>query len=434
MPTCASRTRGSPARTCSCASIRADGWRSTTSLNGTYVNGYRMPVIDIHDGQSINVGNPQGPRLTFEIGSQQADRPANPDAIGAGLRAAHPGLVGEPRAGRAPQRPGPPRQTREQTPRPARGRTGPAPAPPKPPGPPGSPRQPRPYQHKVTPPPAPPRPASPREELTVVNTGSPPNTKPPAEFTVIDAKPGDVSNLATRICEISLAALGGRPGTRGTSAGGRHRHARSRRGQRHRRRRRAGLAPARDAVADAAGHRDPRPQRQRDVRQRHPGRARRSCPRATWSLSATSTWSSRNSTLLPRKEAETRTGGLEVRGVKYTVDNGKQLLRRHLADSQARHADRHHRGVRRRQDHAGPADRRLRPAQFRLGHVRGPRHARRIRVPAQPDRHGPAGRRGTPPADGEPGVGLRRRTAAATRHQQSRPRPGRQPRCSKSST
>ena len=33
-----------------------------------------------------------------------------------------------------------------------------------------------------------------------------------------------------------------------------------------------------------------------------------------------------NSTLLPRKEAAARTGGLEVRGVKYVVDNGKQLL------------------------------------------------------------------------------------------------------------
>src|SRR6201992_4144966 len=41
------------------------------SLNGTYLNGYRMPVFDVHDGQSVNVGNPQGPRLTFQIGSQQ---------------------------------------------------------------------------------------------------------------------------------------------------------------------------------------------------------------------------------------------------------------------------------------------------------------------------------------------------------------------------
>src|ERR1700753_3751233 len=38
------------------------------SRNGTYLNGYRTPVIDIHDGQSITVGNPQGPRLTFEFG------------------------------------------------------------------------------------------------------------------------------------------------------------------------------------------------------------------------------------------------------------------------------------------------------------------------------------------------------------------------------
>ena len=50
------------------------------SLNGTYLNGYRMPVIDIHDGQTINVGNPQGPRLTFAIGPQhgQTGRPLGP--------------------------------------------------------------------------------------------------------------------------------------------------------------------------------------------------------------------------------------------------------------------------------------------------------------------------------------------------------------------
>ena len=33
-----------------------------------------------------------------------------------------------------------------------------------------------------------------------------------------------------------------------------------------------------------------------------------------------------SSTLLPRTEAAARTGGLEVRGVRYIVDNGKQLL------------------------------------------------------------------------------------------------------------
>lgn len=50
------------------------------SLNGTYLNGYRMPVVDIHDGQSIHVGNPHGPRLTFALGPQQghAGHPARP--------------------------------------------------------------------------------------------------------------------------------------------------------------------------------------------------------------------------------------------------------------------------------------------------------------------------------------------------------------------
>ncbi len=41
------------------------------SVNGTFVNGYRRPVVDIHDGQSINVGNAGGPRLTFEIGPRR---------------------------------------------------------------------------------------------------------------------------------------------------------------------------------------------------------------------------------------------------------------------------------------------------------------------------------------------------------------------------
>ncbi|HZC89231.1 MAG TPA: FHA domain-containing protein, partial [Mycobacterium sp.] len=41
------------------------------SVNGTFVNGYRSPVVDIHDGQSINIGNAGGPRLTFEVGPRR---------------------------------------------------------------------------------------------------------------------------------------------------------------------------------------------------------------------------------------------------------------------------------------------------------------------------------------------------------------------------
>jgi ABC transport system ATP-binding/permease protein len=38
------------------------------SLNGMFVEHRRVPAVDIRDGQSINIGNPDGPRLTFEVG------------------------------------------------------------------------------------------------------------------------------------------------------------------------------------------------------------------------------------------------------------------------------------------------------------------------------------------------------------------------------
>lgn len=41
------------------------------SLNGMFVNNRRVPAVDIHDGQTVNIGNPDGPRLTFEIGRHQ---------------------------------------------------------------------------------------------------------------------------------------------------------------------------------------------------------------------------------------------------------------------------------------------------------------------------------------------------------------------------
>jgi ABC-type multidrug transport system ATPase subunit len=96
------------------------------SLNGTYVHGRRVPVIDIHDGQTINIGNPDGPTLNFEIGRHDgiAGRPPQTTS----MPIARPG---------APARPGPGPQ---QPPRP------PAPRPPGPPGPPpGQGPAPRPY-------------------------------------------------------------------------------------------------------------------------------------------------------------------------------------------------------------------------------------------------------------------------------------------------
>src|SRR3954452_8893468 len=40
------------------------------SLNGMFVHGRRMPVMDLEDGLNINVGSLVGPLLTFEVGRQ----------------------------------------------------------------------------------------------------------------------------------------------------------------------------------------------------------------------------------------------------------------------------------------------------------------------------------------------------------------------------
>ncbi|SPM36834.1 ABC transporter ATP-binding protein, partial [Mycobacterium rhizamassiliense] len=47
------------------------------SLNGLYVSNRRVPAVDIQDGMRINIGNPDGPALTFEVGRHQgsAGRP-----------------------------------------------------------------------------------------------------------------------------------------------------------------------------------------------------------------------------------------------------------------------------------------------------------------------------------------------------------------------
>jgi ABC transport system ATP-binding/permease protein len=41
------------------------------SLNGLFVNGHRVPMVDISDGLNVNIGNPDGPQLTFEVGRHQ---------------------------------------------------------------------------------------------------------------------------------------------------------------------------------------------------------------------------------------------------------------------------------------------------------------------------------------------------------------------------
>lgn len=54
------------------------------SLNGTFVNGRRVPVVEIHDGQCLNIGNPDGPQLMFEVGRHlgMAGRPPQTESMG----------------------------------------------------------------------------------------------------------------------------------------------------------------------------------------------------------------------------------------------------------------------------------------------------------------------------------------------------------------
>nr|WP_082978316.1 FHA domain-containing protein [Mycobacterium gordonae] len=252
------------------------------SLNGTYVNGYRMPVVDIHDGQSINVGNPAGPRLTFEIGRQRGPAGRPPSTFN--NRARHDS--------------GPPTLAWSVSP--------PRPAPPQSNG------------RPVPPPPRrPAAPPMPPEEVTTVNVGP-----PPADVTVIDAKSADVSGLATRMVRIlspRSGAISGAPKSTGAITIGR--------------------ANDNDIVVS-------------DVLASRQHATLRTTPLGTEiqdrSVNGTFVNGTRvgsailsqgdvvtignvdlqfsDGTLVPRSDTATRTGGLEVRGVNYTVDNGKQLL------------------------------------------------------------------------------------------------------------
>ncbi|OBK65385.1 ABC transporter ATP-binding protein [Mycobacterium colombiense] len=291
------------------------------SLNGTYLNGYRMPVVDVHDGQSIHIGNPQGPRLTFAIGPQQ-------------------GHAGHPPRTRPSHDSGPPTlpwsAIAEQTnpthsPRPPQARpSGPARG-----GPPRAPSRPVPPRQPARPPNAPPRQAppprvpplsaphgTPPEQRTVIDAGSPARlqVKPPAaEFTVIDAKTADVSNLATRFVKLLSPRASSAAGTAGAMTIGR-------------------AAENDIVVSDVLASR----QHATLVPTQLGTEIRDNSVNGTF-VNGTRIGSAilseddivtignvdlvfRDGTLTEHGGAATRTGGLEVRDVKYVVDNGKQLL------------------------------------------------------------------------------------------------------------
>ncbi|KUH88117.1 FHA domain-containing protein [Mycobacterium sp. GA-1999] len=119
------------------------------SLNGMFVNNRRVPTVDIQDGQTVNIGNPDGPRLTFEVGRHQG-------AAGRTPTMAVP-ITGQRPAGGPPTPPptsGPQAAARPYGPPPGGPRS--APAYPTAPAPPRYPSAPQPAAHSSGPAAAPP--------------------------------------------------------------------------------------------------------------------------------------------------------------------------------------------------------------------------------------------------------------------------------------
>ncbi len=159
------------------------------SLNGTFVNGRRAPVVDIHDGQAINIGNPDGPQLTFEIGRHQGNVGLVPQTTS--MPIASPS---------APARPAPPPQP---PPRPQAGLR--PPGPPPPPGPPRAYSAPPPpgYQPAAQRPPAYPPSAQPPQHRQPPPPA--PNYAPKTELGPAPlSKPPESGNLATKMIQAIL--------------------------------------------------------------------------------------------------------------------------------------------------------------------------------------------------------------------------------------
>jgi ABC transport system ATP-binding/permease protein len=186
-----------------------------SSLNGSFANGRKVPVIDIHDGQSINIGNPDGPLLTFAVGHHQgmAGRPPRTESMGIAMApqpsaTAWPasqtsGQPGHPVA--APPGPPPARPiawSAPPAPRPHPGAPGQRPVPP---GPPGQPV----YPTSVARPPAYPGGAPPNYPPPQKSGVAPMPASPQTQMSPVEAKPPEVSNLATKMFQALLPSRSG---------------------------------------------------------------------------------------------------------------------------------------------------------------------------------------------------------------------------------
>ncbi|OBJ00852.1 FHA domain-containing protein [Mycobacterium sp. 1465703.0] len=290
------------------------------SLNGTFVNGRRVPVVEIHDGQTLNIGNPDGPLLTFDVGRHQgmAGRPPRTESMGIPVAA-------PPQAAAWSAQPAPPVAA---PPPPPPGRTPNWAAPPRRPQPAPVQRQAPPGQTMygggggrppAFPPAAPPPPhhAPPIAQMPAVGSVAGPHT----QMAPASVKPPEVANLATKMFQ---ALLPSRSGAIQKPAGSQT----------------IGRATDNDIVIQdvlASRHHAFLIQTPLGTEIRDAHSVNGTFVNGVRVGSAVLTEGDvvtignvdlvfTGDGLVRRTEAATRTGGLEVNSVCYTVDHGKQLL------------------------------------------------------------------------------------------------------------
>ena len=294
------------------------------SLNGTFVNGRRVPVVDIHDGQSINIGNPDGPQLSFAVGRHQgmAGRPPQTESMGIPVTANAAGTEWG-----VPQAPGQPGSPVAAPPAPP-GRQSNWAAPPvrrPPPGPPQPPEQP-PYpgsaggRPPAYPSSAPPPNFQPHSQMPGMGSVGSPQEAQETHLSPSE-KPPEVGNLATKMFQ---ALLPSRSGAMPQPAGGVT----------------IGRSTDNDIVIQdvlASRHHAFLTQTPlgTEIRDAHSinGTFVNGVRVGSALLSEGDVVTIGNvdlvftrDTLVRRTEAATRTGGLEVNAVCFEVDRGKQLL------------------------------------------------------------------------------------------------------------
>ena len=159
------------------------------SLNGMSVNGRRMPTVDIADGMTVNVGNPDGPPISFGLGRAQGSvgRPPQTSSVRLAAPLSSPSWPAAPTRGPATagswQPPPSQQQPSQQQP------SQPHPAHQQPPGyPTGG---------------SPPQPTYPTHPPTVAGPSAPPPATAPTQLRQAVGKPAaGSSNLATSMLKI----------------------------------------------------------------------------------------------------------------------------------------------------------------------------------------------------------------------------------------